>query len=165
MYVPFSELTDEARVWVYAANRPFGPAELHPLLQGLTTFVENWTAHNKALKASFELIENQFIVLAVDEDQHQASGCSIDKSVHFLQVIESEFGIELFNRSLVYYYAGEQLLTSNRGNFDALVQTGEVHGERTVVNTLVFTKKELNEKFRLPLRDSWHAKVFGLTAV
>lgn len=162
MYVPFAELSDEARVWVYAANRPFGPAELHPLLQGLTTFVESWTAHNKALKASFELIENQFIVLAVDEDQHQASGCSIDKSVHFLQVIESEFGIELFNRTLVYYYAGEQLLTTNRSHFDSLMQKGEVHGESTVINTLVFSKKELKEKFRLPLHASWHAKVFGL---
>lgn len=165
MYVPFAELSDDARVWVYAANRPFNEAERHPLLQGLTTFVDSWTAHNKTLKASYELLENQFIVLAVDEAQHQASGCSIDKSVHFLQVIESEFGIELFNRTLIYYYEGPELRTANRSQFDQRMQNGVVHADSVVINTLVFTKKELNEKFRLPLRESWHAKVFGLAAV
>jgi hypothetical protein len=45
------------------------------------------------------------------------------------------------------------------------MQNGEIHADSTVINTLVFTKKELNEKFRLPLCDSWHAKVFGLAAV
>ncbi len=163
MYVPFAQLSDEARIWVYAANRPFGPAELHPLVQGLSTFIESWTAHNHVLQGSFEIIENQFIVLAVDENHQSATGCSIDKSVHFLQVIEQEFGIQLFNRILVYYYAGEQLITTDRADFESSLQKGHITPATTVINTLVFNKKELTEKFKLPFAESWHARVFGLT--
>jgi hypothetical protein len=161
MYIPFADLTDDARVWVYAANRPFSPSELHPLHEGLKSFVENWTAHNHDLKASFTILDGQFLVLAVDENTQNATGCSIDKSVHFLQIIEKEFGIELFNRMLVFYYAGEQLISSSRQDFAVALQQGHVGPGTTVINTLVFTKKELNDKFRLPFRDSWHAKVFG----
>jgi hypothetical protein len=57
------------------------------------------------------------------------------------------------------------LITTSRSHFDQLMQKGDVHADSTVINTLVFTKKELSEKLRLPLRASWHAKVFGLAAV
>ena len=82
-------LPDAARVWVYQSTRPFSEKETVVLKSQINGFVSEWTAHSQQLAAAGDVLMNQFIVLAVDEKQAGASGCSIDKSVHFLQSIEN----------------------------------------------------------------------------
>jgi len=51
MYIPFDQMPDEARVWIYPSNRPFSESEI-PLLKNLVEqFLTQWTAHNQALEA------------------------------------------------------------------------------------------------------------------
>ena len=56
------------------------------------------------------LYKNRFLILAVDESQASASGCSIDSSVKFVKAMESELGTDFFNRmNLVILNAKEEL--------------------------------------------------------
>ena len=47
-------------------------------------FVGGWKARAQ-LAAAYRIIADQFLIIAVDESLQQATGCSIDKSVHLLK--------------------------------------------------------------------------------
>ena len=91
MYVPFEDLPEESRVWIYQSNRKFSDAEFTEIENDLKTFLEGWAAHGTSLESSYQLKYNRFIVLAVNQDVQAATGCSIDASVEFIQALEKKY--------------------------------------------------------------------------
>ena len=49
MHANFKDLPDDARVWIYQANRPFTNDELNELKPQMDNFLQQWTAHGKDL--------------------------------------------------------------------------------------------------------------------
>ena len=96
-----------ARVWVYQSSRPLASEEISAVEQALGVFVRQWTSHNTRLHAAGEVRHARFIILAVDESQSGASGCSIDKSVAFMKSLQASLGIDLFDRMCFTYLEGE----------------------------------------------------------
>ncbi len=154
-------LAPDARVWVYTANRRLTTAEADFTRQQLDGFVRSWTAHNQALKARAEVFDDQYLILTVDESQAGASGCSIDKSVHFLEQLGQHLGLDWFERMRFGWVdAGGQLQMADRAEFAALLQTGAITDQTLVVNTLVQKRQELADKWLLPYGRSWHRRMF-----
>ncbi|WP_353138291.1 ABC transporter ATPase [Pseudopedobacter sp.] len=154
------ELSLESKVWIYQSNRIFTSAELERLNTILADFTTSWTAHNQQLKASYEIKYQRFIVLIVDETLTGASGCSIDKSVHVMKAIEEEFKVNLFDRFQVAWKEGNEIKITGRSEFESLIQEQKVNAETIVFNNLVKNLSELNHAWEVPLKESWHAKVF-----
>lgn len=154
------DFSPDSRVWVYMANRPLTEAETTFAQRQLDAFVRQWTAHNQDLQAAAEVFENQFLLLMVDETNAGASGCSIDKSVHFLEQLGQHLNVDLFERMLFGWVDGQQVKVADRNTFAHLVQGASIAAETPVVNTLVQSKKELAEKWLLPYGKSWHRRLF-----
>ena len=62
MLVQFNTLPEEARVWIYQANRSFTEEELDQIKHKLEQFITQWTAHGSDLKAGFDIRYKRFIV-------------------------------------------------------------------------------------------------------
>jgi hypothetical protein len=154
------QFSENSRVWIYQSDRKLTNAEVTEIQQYLTQFATQWTAHNHQLKAKGEVRYNRFLVLIVDESQAGASGCSIDKSVHFMQEIEQRFNINLFDRFNLAYREGEEVLSLLRHGFEDLIKTGKINRESIVYNNLVQNLAELNSKWEVPFKDSWHVQLF-----
>ena len=103
MFVPFDQLPDNARVWIYPSSRKFSPDELLVIRQKTKAFLEQWTAHGTQLQAGLDLPYDRFIVLGLNESIQSASGCSIDTSVHFIQSLEETFKITLLDKMNVTF--------------------------------------------------------------
>src|SRR4051812_12631806 len=91
------------KVWTYLISKELNSEELKSLQQVGNEFVNDWTAHDNKLSASFDIYKNRIIVVKVNEDVNNASGCSIDKLLRFVKQAETKFQIELLNRLLVAY--------------------------------------------------------------
>jgi len=152
---------ENSRVWVYQADRELTEAEAQQIQQQLTDFTAAWTAHNNQLKAWAEIRYNRFIILMVDEMQAGASGCSIDKSVRFLKLLEQQYGITLFDRFNIAYREANHIISVNRNTFEQLIQQGKVDENTIVFNNLVQNMAELQTRWEVPFRDSWHMQLFG----
>ncbi|MEQ9303133.1 MAG: hypothetical protein RJQ14_04390, partial [Marinoscillum sp.] len=98
-----NNMPDHSRVWIYQSTRPFSDSEKTLISAQLDEFTKQWAAHGQQLTATYSIELDQFIVLAVDESHHQASGCSIDSSVRVIQVIEQQTGLTLLDRSKVAF--------------------------------------------------------------
>ncbi|MCK6691969.1 MAG: hypothetical protein L6Q97_07690 [Thermoanaerobaculia bacterium] len=153
------DFSPESRVWVYTASRPLEVAEVRTAQEALNHFVRQWTAHNQALKAVAEVFQNQFVILMVDESQAGASGCSIDKSVHFLETLGQRLHVDFFERMRFAWADGGTLHFSDRDTLRARVGESKISDNTLMVNTLVQNKKELQEKWLIPFSQSWHRRL------
>ena len=148
-----------SKVWIYQANRILNDKEVLQINQLLEGFVNQWTAHNKDLKAFGKVYYSAFILLMVDETQEHVSGCSIDASYRFLKQLESSFNITLFDRFSIAYKENGSLKIVPKIQFEQLLKEGKITDETIVFNNLVNTKEALESKWEIPLKESWHKQL------
>lgn len=156
------KISENSRVWIYQADRILNQQEVELIQTQLDGFTSQWLAHGHELLAYSEIRYNQFIILYVDEVQAGATGCSIDKSVQLMLSLEKQFNINLFDRFRIAYRDAQEIRTCNRGEFESMIKEGQITGNTIVFNNLVSTKKALDSNWEVPVKDSWHAQVFGI---
>jgi len=160
MYVPFETLPEESKVWIYQSNRKFTDEEFAAIETDLKTFVENWAAHGTGLEASFELKYNRFIILAVNQENQIATGCSIDASVQFIQNLEQKYEVDLLDKMNVTFKLGQHIAHKPLIEFKKMAKDKAVSGNTIVFNNLVNNIAEYNESWEVPAEDSWHSRFF-----
>ena len=151
------------RLWIYQSSRFLTDDDVEVVKQTLAEFVAQWTAHGNQLAGRFEIRHQLFILLMVDEEKAMVTGCSIDKSVHLLKKIEQTLGISLFDRLQIAYRkdVDEPIQVASQDDFQKLLADGEINPDVAVVfNNMITTVEELDTKWEVPMKDSWHAKVF-----
>jgi hypothetical protein len=155
------QFSENSRVWIYQSDKKLTDNEVLQIKVLLDNFTTAWTAHNNQLKAKAEIRYNRFLILVVDENQAGASGCSIDKSVNFMKQLQDQFNINLFDRFNLAYRQGEEILSAGRNDFEALLKEGKIGTETIVFNNLVQNLAELQTKWEVPFKNSWHIQLFG----
>jgi hypothetical protein len=158
--VDFNILPEDSKIWIYQANRSFSEEELLVLDEKLKLFVENWSAHGTGLEAGFDVRYKRFIILAVNQTGQTATGCSIDASVHFIQQLEKEFGVDLMDKMNVSYKQGEFIAHKTLLDFKKMAKDRAVTEKTIVFNNLVTNIAELNESWEVPASESWHNRFF-----
>ncbi len=158
MLTRFNELSPSSKIWIYQASRSFSTDELVDITRKLDDFISQWAAHGASLKAGYEIKYNRFIILAVDNEFHTASGCSIDASVHFFQQLEKDYNVDLMDKMNVSFKNGEFVAYKNLIDFRKMVKAKSVSENTIVFNNLVNTKEEYEHHWEVPMKESWHAR-------
>jgi len=160
MLVDFSSLPDASKIWIYQSNREFSDFEMEEIERALIDFVSNWKRHGDDLRASFEIRHKQFIIIAVDEQYNNVSGCSIDASTHIFKQFESKFKIDLFNKLNTAFKDGEHINVVSIGDFQKYVNEQKIDSQTVVFNNTISTKKELDTSWEISANESWHQRYF-----
>jgi predicted HTH domain antitoxin len=160
MYIPFEDLPEDARIWIYQCNRKFSDAEFSEIEIGLRAFLDGWAAHGTSLESSFQLKYNRFIIIAVNQEVQAATGCSIDASVEFIQSLEQKYAVELLDKMNVTFKLGEHIAHKPLLDFKKMVKDKAVTENTIVFNNLINTIQEYNESWEVPAIDSWHSRFF-----
>ncbi len=158
MLTEFKNLPDNSRVWVYQANRKLSDQEAAEIENRTEEFLTKWTAHGAALEAAVEMKYNRFVVIGLNQANASASGCSIDASVHFIQSLEKEYGIDLLDKMNVTFYSGEYIAYKPLEEFKKMAKNNSVSKNTIVFNNLVNTKAEYLENWEVPAKESWHSR-------
>lgn len=158
MLVDFNTLPEESRVWIYQANRSFSEDELQEIESKLNIFIENWAAHGSDLQAGFTIKYKRFIVLGLNQNMNNATGCSIDASVHFIQQLEKDYDVDLMDKMNVSYKQGEFVAYKTLTDFRKMAKDKAVSKNTIVFNNLVNSVAEFKENWEVPASESWHAR-------
>ncbi|EAZ81435.1 hypothetical protein [Algoriphagus machipongonensis] len=159
MYVDFKDLPASSRVWVYQAERALTDQETILFKNKMRSFCEGWNTHGNMMPTSFELVDNQIIILAVDESRLSTSGCSIDSSVRTLRELEGELGLDLTNQGKVSYKKEDKIKVSPALGIKTKVLTGEISVDTKVINPMIKEKSELDQLW-IPAKSTWVNKFF-----
>lgn len=159
MYIPFEQMPDHARVWIYQANRPLSSTESDRIRQTLEQGTNGWEAHGSQLQASFEIRFNQVVVVAVNESVNQASGCSIDASTRWFKELAAELHIDFFNRDLAVL-RGETLELIPIGQIKSQVQAGSIGPTDTILRPLTEQIAAYRSEWLCPANESYISRHF-----
>ncbi|NDK54767.1 hypothetical protein [Pontibacter fetidus] len=160
MYIPFDELPQQARVWIYQANRPLNEAEQAEIKPLLEQFATDWSSHGTNLQASAELLHDRFLVLANNENATAASGCSIDKSVNFVRELEQRFNISFFDRTQLAFLREGEVELVPMSELKNKVVAGDISKDTLYFDTLVTNYGELQAAWPRPAQQSWLSRYF-----
>lgn len=150
-----SDMPAHARVWVYKTPRHLSQAEQKFVREQGAGFTASWAAHGAPLDACVDVLHGRFVVVAVDEEQAMASGCSIDKSVGFIKQLEYDLNLMLTDRMIVVFERNGDLESCRLQELPELLKEGVITADTIVFDDLVASVGDLNERFRVPLRSSW----------
>lgn len=160
MLIPFENLPEDSKIWIYQSNRKFSDDEFSEIETALQSFLESWAAHGTGLESSYLLKYNRFIILAVNQDVQTATGCSIDASVVFIQSLEAKYTVDLLDKMNVTFKNGEHIAHKSLIDFKKMAKEKAVTENTIVFNNLVNTIEEFNESWEVPAMDSWHSRFF-----
>jgi len=158
MLVDFNTLPETSRVWIYQANRSFTDNEIEDIKTKLNVFIENWTAHGSDLQSGYEIRYKRFIIIALNQNLNNATGCSIDASVHFIQQLEKDYGVDLMDKMNVSYKQGKFIAYKTLVDFKKMAKQRAVSKNTIVFNNLVANKAEYIENWEVPASESWHKR-------
>ena len=159
MIVDFDKIANDSRIWIFQANRIFLKPELEFLEKSISLFLNSWTAHGSQLNASFKINYNIFIIIALDENDSTATGCSIDKLINFMKQIEKEFSIRLLDRLDISYMLNDEITIDRLDDFKNNILTKKIDKNTIVFNNLIKLKNDLADKWKIPLSNSWHKQL------
>ena len=163
MFIPFENMPDHARLWVYQASRNLSETEEKAIFQLGQVFMSKWSTHGQPLNASLKIFYHRFIIIAVDEQHTQASGCSIDSSVAFIKEVEEKFNtpgqpLQLFDRTLVAFKNEDEVTTLSLNEAKKQIADGKIPAEALTFNNLIQTKAQLDTAWISPVKNSWLGK-------
>jgi hypothetical protein len=164
--VPFDQLPDDARLWVFASARPLNDGEQQRLLAHTDGFLRQWAAHGSPVVGGRELRHGRFLLVGADERATGVSGCSTDTLFRTLGDLERELGVELRDGSLVFFREEDGAVTSEpRPAFRQRALSGGV-GPQTVVfdNTVPTVGDVRNGRWETEMQMAWHARAFPVGA-
>ena len=157
MFVAFDQISDSSRLWVYQLDRPLSADQKKLVDDTMRAFCDQWSAHGSPLMSSYTIQENQFLILAVDENASNASGCSIDGSVRVLKDLGQKMGIDFLNRQIAFFINGQIRLYPMAALKD-LFHSGALNSNSMTFNNLVASKGEWKEGWRIAVHSSWMKK-------
>jgi hypothetical protein len=161
MFVTFDTLPGTSRLWIFQAEQKFTPQELTIIHKQLELFTQQWAAHGQPLQTSFQVLEDRFIVLAVNERIHEASGCSIDSSVHTIKEIGNLIHQDLFKRNLVSFKMGDGIKTIALNELKDAFNKGIWNENTLTFNTLVGNKSQFENEWLVPAKSLWLKRYIG----
>jgi hypothetical protein len=149
------DFAGDSRVWIYQSPRLFFMSEALQIEEMLEAFVRDWKSHGTPVKGYANLFYGQFIVLMADENATGVSGCSTDSSVHLIKEIEKRFGIHLFDRLMLAFRVNDKVQMVPLSQLPHALANGNIDGDTLYFNNTVQTKAELEDRWLIPLKDSW----------
>lgn len=156
----FSELPDDARVWVFAASDRVTGDRAAQLLTAVDEWLAEWKAHGEPLTSAREWRDDRFLVIGVDQSTAGASGCSIDALFRILQSFQRQLGTSLVGGGRVFYrnHAGE-VESATRTSFSGRAAAGDVGADTMVYDTSLTTAASYRNRFMLRAGDAWHREL------
>jgi len=155
MFVPFDKLPETSRIWIYQSDRKFTPDEKNTISNTLQAFTNQWTAHNQTLGASFAIMHDQFIVLGVDENYNEASGCSIDASVHAIKNLGTTLNLDFFTRTKIAFWNEDEIRIIPLFELSEGLARNMWNSQTEVFNNTITSKGEMKSGWKIPAGQSW----------
>ena len=160
-HIPFDQIPDSGRLWVFGVNRPLSEDEESTVLERVDAFLATWAAHGTPLTVARDWRFGRFLHVALDEASVPPSGCSIDAMVNTLKSLESDLGIVFVDNMPVWYRAEDGVVRATRAEFKAKAASGEVTSETMVFdNTVTRVGQARDGEWERPAAEGWHGRAF-----
>ena len=126
MKVPFDQLPENAKVWVYQAGSKLDDSQKTTVEELSNVFLEQWESHGIPVQGSVDVLNDLFVRVAAFTDEASMCGRAQDAQVRLAKELEGELNVELTNRMLLTFNINGDHKVVHINDVPALVDSGEV---------------------------------------
>lgn len=156
MFVEYSQLPEDAQVWIYPSSRKFYPQEIEEITTALNEFTSAWKSDDENFTCSFQFLHHRFIILVADTVTNALSTQELDASVGFIIQLQAKYDVQLLDKMNVCFKQGEYVQYKELKDFKKLVKNKAVTAKTIVFDNLITTKEDLENYWELSIEDSWY---------
>ena len=156
MFVDYSIITEEAKVWVYPSSRKFYPNEIEGIESKVKEFLENWKSDDENFKVSYKFLYNRFIVLFANSENSNLTNADVDASVSFILGLQQEYKVELLDKMNACFKQGEFVQYKDLKDFKKLLKNKAVTAKSIIFDNLITTKVDFDNNWEIPIEESWY---------
>ncbi|MEE2700449.1 MAG: ABC transporter ATPase [Bacteroidota bacterium] len=149
MLTNFNTTSDQSRIWIYASEQKLTDKQEEYIIKSISDHLQSWEAHKVPLTAGVTILENHFIIIALDESKNGASGCSIDTLQNTIQEIEKELSVSLLNRLNVFCRVDDTIKCI------PTTKLAENVNKDTLFYDLTIQKKDELSNWLKPIKEGW----------
>ncbi len=149
MRTDFNTISDSSKLWVYGSETKLSDKEQSFITDKIGEYLNNWEYHKNPLTAAVTILENHFIVVALDDADYGVGGCSIDSLQRIIQELEKELNISLLNRLNIF------CKVENEIQCISTFKLGSVATENTLFYDLTIQRKSDLENYIKPIKKGW----------
>ncbi|PCJ59202.1 MAG: hypothetical protein COA79_10910 [Planctomycetota bacterium] len=160
MFVPFNEIPDDSKLWIYISNRILTTLEKETLLGKVEPFLERWRSEGTAFKSSYQFLEDQILIVTGYGDDFSLSGCAMDALMKTVTKWGESLGVDFTTIPKFCYRHQDLIIAGSRKDFKAAVEAGEINDETIVLDNTLLTLGEFKTNFEKKVLDCWHNKVY-----
>ena len=153
-------MPEHSRLWIYQISRSLTEEEVAFVRKFTEQFLSQWQAHGQNLRSSYKMEHNQFLIISVDESFSQASGCSIDSSVHLIQALEKELEVSFMTTSQLAFMLDDKIQLFPFNSLKEKVASKEIEPTTRIFDNTVKNLAEFRQKWLVPSSETWVNRYF-----
>jgi hypothetical protein len=158
-------LPTDSKIWIFPAASDFSKEQSGEFEEAFSVFIRDWKAHGHQVTADFEIFADRFVVVAANESEVRASGCSIDALTRSVQELLQSLGLGIASVSDVFYREGGDIQQVSRLDFTQLAGASKISSETHVFDlTISDLGSYIEGRLERPFAESWHAKAFKIAS-
>lgn len=161
MLMPYHKLPDDAKVWIYQADRPIEIDELNFINDLIEAFVEQWQLKTQDILGYAAVYYRRFIVIMADVGSIGKE--AIEEPIEMIHYIENELGIDFFQDKAICYKIGLQDIDSfYLEDIERLIDNGTFSKETLIFDNHINIKVDFENKWgKLRAIDTDFSKYFS----
>ncbi|WP_288956300.1 ABC transporter ATPase [uncultured Polaribacter sp.] len=156
MFVDYSKIPDDAKIWIYPSSRKFYNTEIEVIENKIAAFITSWKSNDEDFKASYQFLHNRFIILFADDEKSILTNSDIDASVSFILKLQEEYEVELLDKMNVCFKQGKFVQYKELKDFKKLLKDKAVTGKTIIFDNLITTKQDFENYWEVTVEDSWY---------
>ncbi|PWG04523.1 ABC transporter ATPase [Polaribacter aquimarinus] len=156
MFVDYSKIPDDAKIWIYPSSRKFYNTEIEVIENKIAAFITSWKSNDEDFKASYQFLHNRFIILFADDEKSILTNSDIDASVSFILKLQEEYEVELLDKMNVCFKQGKFVQYKELKDFKKLLKDKAVTGKTIIFDNLITTKQDFENYWKVTVEDSWY---------
>lgn len=146
MLLPYHKIPDDAKVWIYQADRPIEIDELNFINDLIEAFVEQWQLDTQDILGYAAVYYRRFIVIMADVSS--IGNEAIEEPIEMIHYIENELGIDFFQDKAICYKIGLQDIDSfYLEDIERLIDNGTLSKETLFFDNHINIKVDFENKW------------------
>lgn len=158
MFVDYSLITSDAKVWIYPSSRKFYATEIKDIEDKIASFIKSWKQEDPDFKASYQFLYDRFIIFFADDTQSALTNADIDASVSFIIQLQETYKVELLDKMNVCFKQGKFVQYKELKDFKKLLKNKAVTAKSIIFDNLITTKEDFDDYWEIAIEDSWYKR-------
>jgi len=131
----FDTLHPRSKIWIYINSKAFDIETKKNIISSFLNFQEDWKSHGSNIEGEIKFLNNHLMVIGAQYKPEAMCGRAVDAQVRFITKINSEFNLDLLNRTNIAFLESDSIKVYNYNNLQSLMRKNLINKDSLLVNT------------------------------